>query len=100
MVQAQAYSNFGPRKTAALTTFTVTMLAEHPDVLARLRKEVLEILGPNGKVGPENLKEMKYLRAVLNGKWFTASRRSSMLICHRNTEVVSKRVRMKTSLSL
>ena len=47
------------------------MLAEHPDVLARLRNEVLETVGPNGTVSPENLKEMKYLRAVLDGKWFT-----------------------------
>ena len=47
------------------------MFAEHPDVLARLRREVLESVGPNGKVGPENLREMKYLRAVLNGNRFT-----------------------------
>ena len=68
------------------------MLAEHPDVLARLRDEVLETLGPNGKVGPESLKEMKYLRAVLDGKRFTLVRSSSNLICCRNAEVVSKRV--------
>jgi len=42
------------------------MLADHPNVFARLRNEVLETLGPNGKVNPQNLKEMKYLRAVLN----------------------------------
>ena len=44
------------------------MLAENPDVFARLRTEVLETLGPNGKVNPQNLKEMKYLRAILNGE--------------------------------
>jgi len=44
------------------------MLADHPDVFARLRNEVLETLGPNGKVSPQNLREMKYLRAVLNGE--------------------------------
>jgi len=42
------------------------MLADHPDVFARLRNEALETLGPKGKVSPENLREMKYLRAVLN----------------------------------
>ena len=46
------------------------MLADHPDVFAHLRNEVLETLGPNGKIGPENLREMKYLRAVLNGESF------------------------------
>jgi len=56
----------GRDTTAGLTTFTITLLADHPDVFNRLRAEVLEILGPNGKVNPENLREMKYLRAVLN----------------------------------
>ena len=49
------------------------MLAEHPDVLARLRNEVLETVGPNGKASPESLREMKYLRAVLDGRWFMVS---------------------------
>ena len=62
------------RQTAGLTTFVVTMLAEHPEVLARLRKEVLDTIGPTGKVGPDNLKEMKYLRAVLNGKFLLPPR--------------------------
>ena len=57
-------------QTTALATFTMTMLADHPDVFARLRSEVLKILGPHGKVNPDNLKQMKYLRAVLNGKVF------------------------------
>ena len=58
------------------------MLADHPDVLARLRKEVLDTLGPTGKVNPENLREMKYLRAVLNGKHFLKFQRPSVLIRH------------------
>jgi len=46
------------------------MLSEHPDIYARLRREVLDTLGSNGKVGPDNLKDMDmpYLRAVLDGK--------------------------------
>ena len=68
------------------------MLAEHPDVLVRLRREVGETVGLNGKVGQENIREMKYLRAVLNGKRFRTVRRLSTLICHRDVKVVSKRV--------
>jgi cytochrome P450 len=56
-------------QTAALTTFTVTMLAENPHVFTRLRDEVINILGPQGKVNAENLRAMNYLRAVLNGEW-------------------------------
>ena len=51
-----------------MITFAVAMLAEHPEVYARLRREAVDTLGPNGKVGPDNLRDMKYLRAVLNGK--------------------------------
>ena len=54
------------------------MLAEHPEVYARLRREVLNTLGLDGKVGPDNLRDMKYLRAVLNGRicvpWLTVAR--------------------------
>ena len=57
-------------QTTALAMFTVAMLADHPAVFARLRSEVLETLGPHGKINPDNLKQMKYLRAVLNGKVF------------------------------
>lgn len=70
------------------------MLAEHPDILARLRNEVLKTVGPNGKVSPESLREMKYLRAVLDGKWFQMVRCSSNSVCRRDAEVVSKRVRI------
>jgi hypothetical protein len=55
-------------QTAALITFAVTMLADNPRIFARLRNEVLATLGPYGKVTPESVKAMKYLRAVLNGE--------------------------------
>ena len=44
------------------------MLAEHPGVYARLRREVLDTVGSDGKICPDNLRDMKYLRAILNGK--------------------------------
>ena len=46
----------------------MAMLAENPGIYARLRQEVLDALGSDGKVGPDDLRDMKYLRAVLNGK--------------------------------
>lgn len=71
------------------------MLAEHPDFLACLRKEVFDTIGPTGKVSLENLREMKYLRAVLNGKPVLTFRfRPSVLIFRRDAEVVSKCVRI------
>ena len=44
------------------------MLAEHPEVYARLRREVFDTVGSYGEICPDNLRDMKYLRAVLNGK--------------------------------
>lgn len=67
-------------QTAALTTFTVTMLAENPRVFTRLRNEVLNTLGPYGKVTVENLRVMKYLRAVLNGEQISGLLRLKRII--------------------
>lgn len=46
------------------------MLADHPPVLRRLREEVLNVLGPKEAPTFEHVKEMKYLRAVINGESF------------------------------
>ena len=43
------------------------MLAQHPDVLRRLREEILTKVGPNKRPAYEDIKDMKYLRAVING---------------------------------
>jgi cytochrome P450 len=56
----------GRDTVTCLTTFAVYMLAEHPDVLAKLRQEIFEHVGEKGRPTVEDIKEMKYLRAVLN----------------------------------
>jgi hypothetical protein len=43
------------------------MLAEYPNVLRRLRAEILEKVGSVRRPTYDDLKEMKYLRAVING---------------------------------
>jgi hypothetical protein len=43
------------------------MLTEHPDVLRRLRAEILGRVGGVRRPAYEDLKEMNYLRAVING---------------------------------
>ncbi|KAH7339083.1 cytochrome P450 [Rhizoctonia solani] len=52
--------------TTATLTFAVYMLAENPDIMAKLRAEVVRRLGTSNYPTPEDFKEMKYLRAVLN----------------------------------
>ncbi|KAK7000219.1 cytochrome P450 [Favolaschia claudopus] len=57
----------GRDTTAALLTFTVYMLAEHPKVLSKLRDEIFREIGPTARPTYDNFRDMKYLRAVLNG---------------------------------
>jgi hypothetical protein len=52
---------------ASVLTFLAFLLSLHPEVFERLRAEVLEVVGPAGRPTYENIREMKYLRAVLNG---------------------------------
>ena len=56
-----------PPQTASTLTFVIFLLSLHPEVLQRLRDEVLEVVGPTERPTYENVREMKYLRAVLNG---------------------------------
>lgn len=68
------------------------MLTDHPDVLAKLRAEILNIVGPSRAPTPDDFREMKYLRAVLNGaSLFFIS--NPMLMAHRNAPLLSPRVR-------
>ena len=45
------------------------MLAEHPDVLRRLREEILTKVGSDRRPTYEDIKDMRYLRAVINGSF-------------------------------
>jgi len=58
-----------PPQTASTLTFVVLLLSLHPEVLERLRNEVLEVVGPTERPTYERIREMKYLRAVLNGRF-------------------------------
>lgn len=53
-------------QTATTLTFTVYLLSMHPEVLKRLRAEVLEKVGPKQRPTYADIKEMRYLRAVIN----------------------------------
>jgi len=46
------------------------MLAEHPEVLRRLRQEILEKIGLQRRPTHDDFRDMKFLRAVINGAFF------------------------------
>ncbi|QRV82734.1 cytochrome P450 family protein [Ceratobasidium sp. AG-Ba] len=52
--------------TASMLTFAVYLLAMHPEVMDRARNEVLETVGETAVPTYEQIKQMRYLRAVLN----------------------------------
>jgi len=56
-----------PPQTASTLTFVIYLLLLHPEVLQRLRDEILEVVGPAERPTYEHVRDMKYLRAVLNG---------------------------------
>ncbi|GJJ08807.1 hypothetical protein Clacol_003026 [Clathrus columnatus] len=57
----------GRDTTTATLTFLFYCLSQHPEVLAKLRKEIFEVVGPSGRPTYQNIKECRYLRAVING---------------------------------
>jgi cytochrome P450 len=50
-----------------LLTFSFYMLAEHPDIERRLRHEIFETVGPSGTPTYDQMRDMKFMRAFLNG---------------------------------
>ncbi|KAF8723818.1 hypothetical protein AX14_009145 [Amanita brunnescens Koide BX004] len=56
----------GRDTTASTLTFIVYLLALHPQVLSRLRQEVLDKVGSTGMPNQNDIREMRYLRAVIN----------------------------------
>ena len=56
-------------QTAGTLTIVIYFLTQHPDVLKRLREEILSKVGPSRRPTYDDVREMKYLRAVINGKY-------------------------------
>ncbi|KAG9217631.1 hypothetical protein CCMSSC00406_0003680 [Pleurotus cornucopiae] len=56
----------GRDTTAATLTAILYFLSTHPAVFARLRNEVIEKVGTSRRPTFENIREMKFLRAVIN----------------------------------
>ncbi|KAJ7906573.1 cytochrome P450 monooxygenase CYP63 [Mycena leptocephala] len=52
--------------TACLLTFVTYFMAIYPDMARKLRAEVLEHCGPHGAPTYDSIRNMKYMRAVIN----------------------------------
>ncbi|TFY59598.1 hypothetical protein EVG20_g7724 [Dentipellis fragilis] len=56
----------GRDTTSSTLTFCIYMLSQHPDVMQRLREEILSVVGSNRGPTIDEVRQMKYLRAVIN----------------------------------
>ncbi|KAI9001368.1 cytochrome P450 monooxygenase pc-3 [Trametes punicea] len=56
----------GRDTTATTLTYAVYLMCLYPDVFKRLRTEVLEMVGPTQMPTFDKIKNMRYLRAVIN----------------------------------
>ena len=56
----------GRDTTASTLTFLAYFLGQHPEVFQRLREEVLSSVGPTARPTYDDVRDMKYLRAVIN----------------------------------
>ncbi|KAH7904253.1 cytochrome P450 [Hygrophoropsis aurantiaca] len=56
----------GRDTTAGTLTFIVYMLSQHPKVLLRLREEILNKIGSSKRPSYDEMRDMKYMRAVIN----------------------------------
>ncbi|KAL2022693.1 hypothetical protein VTK56DRAFT_4774 [Thermocarpiscus australiensis] len=56
----------GRDTTACTLSWTVYELARHPEALAKLRAEILSVVGPTRAPTYDDLKSMKYLQNVMN----------------------------------
>ena len=65
------------------------MLAEHPEVLRRLRQEILEKVGSQRRPTYDDFRDMKFLKAVINGALILDFLVAVSLFWNRNFEVVS-----------
>ena len=56
-------------QTAITLTCAIYQLAEHPNILRKLRTEILKHIGAYRRPTYDDIREMKYLRAFINGKY-------------------------------
>ncbi len=55
-------------QTASTLSAAIYLLSMHPDALSRLRKEVMDTVGSIRRPTYDDIKQMKYLRAFINGE--------------------------------
>ncbi|KAK3840784.1 MAG: cytochrome P450 [Linnemannia gamsii] len=56
----------GRDTTASLLSWTTWKLVQHPEVIEKLHREILEVIGPDRVPGYDDIKKLKYQKQVIN----------------------------------
>jgi cytochrome P450 len=64
----------------SLLAFSFYMLPEHPDIENHLRQEICDKVGRTGRPRYDQMREMKYMRAFLNGMYSQVCIDQNMLL--------------------
>ncbi|CAO3569394.1 unnamed protein product [Mortierella alpina] len=56
----------GRDTTASLLSWTTWYLSQHPDVVVRLKQEIMQVVGPTAIPGYDDIKKLKYQKQVVN----------------------------------
>lgn len=73
-----------------MLTVAVYFLSQYPKVMQRLRQEVLSTVGPTRRPTYDDVREMKYLRAVINGAYISSKQRHYVHSANRVDETLSR----------
>ncbi|KAG5645279.1 hypothetical protein DXG03_006581 [Asterophora parasitica] len=58
--------------TGSTLTFAMYMLTQHPAIVKRLREEILLTVGSTSRPTYEQIKDLKYMRAFINGQFYVS----------------------------
>ncbi|KAF9355518.1 hypothetical protein BGX26_006452 [Mortierella sp. AD094] len=56
----------GRDTTASLLSWTMWQITQHPNVMAKLKQEIAEVVGPDTLPGYDDIKKLKYQKQVIN----------------------------------
>ena len=73
-----------------MLTMAIYFLSQHPAVLQKLRAEILGEVGPHRRPTYDDIRDMKYLRAVINGEFSAPGAR----FCTNGTYLVTETLRL------
>ncbi|KAK5646915.1 hypothetical protein RI129_005379 [Pyrocoelia pectoralis] len=87
LAQAIPFFAAGQETTTALVSFTLHELSLNNAIQKRLRQEIVDTVNKYGDISYEALKDMKYLKMVVSGKFLRFSYNNYRYFCRNVTQI-------------